>query len=245
MASYQYKVANPPPMLALVNPKGGEMATKKKTTAKKPAAHHKNAAHAKKAAPKKHRSSKALATRNPTTVTKKKTTTRKSFFRNPISSGVIGEGLELAGAGIAISFGKRFIQPLVGSFVGASPAANAGVTLGAAYGLGFIANLFGITRKYKKTLELAGWTLAGTQLAVAYVLPALNFGGGAAPAPAGMNGPTRMGMRGIGVWPGVPSGGGQRALPSPSAVGAPTTPAAAATMKGIGVWPGVPSGGPR
>lgn len=122
--------------------------------------------------------------------------------RNPVSSGVIAEGLVLGASGIVIGLTQPFVRGLVDKFVGASPLASAGVTLGTAYGLSWLAGMIKAASSYKKPLELAGWTLAFTQLATSYVLPMLRPGSG---APAGMSGPyRRRGMSGIAAVHGIP-----------------------------------------
>lgn len=229
------RVANPSPaVLALVNPKGRKkMATRKRrhstsrrrTAAKNPAK--------RRTATKRRRVSAVHRSRaaNPVKRVGRRRSVRR---RNPpvvSASGTVAEGLKLGVSGIVIGFSQKFVRPLVGNFLPSGPIANAGVTLGTAYGLGWLAGFTKFTSPYKRYLELAGWTIAATQLVTAYVLPALgNFTSGAA---AGMSGPRRQyrpGMRGIAAVTGIP----------PTIVPPPLPPpqAAANGMNGFATVPG-------
>lgn len=203
MALVKRKVANPvPSVLALVNPKGGKsMATKRRKTSA-PKKRHTKAPARKTASVKTHHTTAAFKG-NPT----KKRRTSRRHHRNPLTSGVVSEGLKLGASGVVIGIGQRFVRPLVGGFVGNSPIAQAGVTLGTAYGLGWLANLTSFTRPYRRYLELAGWTISLTQLITSYAGGFINSIGGA--APQGMQGggwarPYRRGLNGIAAIPNVP-----------------------------------------
>lgn len=230
MAMQKRRVANPAPaVLALVNPKGKRtMAAKKRSSTRRRRA----------ANPKRRRRTTT------TTTTAKRTTarrrraanpvakSRKRYSRrrrsNPVSSGVIGQGLELGASGIAIGLAQPFIRPLIARFVGNSPIASAGVTLATGYGLSFLAGMVGPARKYQRSLELAGWTLAFTQLVTSYVLPLIGGRGSAnPPAAAGLNG-YRRGMNGIAAVSAVP----------PGMVPAPVAAPAGNGMNGIAAVPG-------
>ena len=236
MASYKYTVANPVPMLAIVNgPKGGKMATKKKPAAKK-ATHHRAAPKKKTAAAKHHSSSTALARRNPTTPAKKAAPKKRThhkrglfgIFRIPVGNDVVVEGAKFGGSGIVIGYTQRFVRGLIGSALPAHPLVNAGITLGSAYGLGFVAGMFGPTRPLKRYVEITGWTLFWTQIATTYVLPKLT-GGAVAPAQQ-MAG--RRQMSGIGLMTKVPPN--VRSLPSAKATAAAPSKG---QMGGVGVRP--------
>lgn len=226
MAMQKRRVANPSPaVLALVNPKGKrKMATKKRSRRRRAVN------------PKRRRTTTTTAKR---TVSRRRRSnpimsrSRKRYGRrrrsNPVSSGVIGQGLELGASGIVIGLTQPMIRPLISRFVGNSPIAAAGVTLATGYGLSFVAGMIGPARKYQRSLELAGWTLAFTQLATTYVLPLLGGRGTAnPPAAAGLNG-YRRGLNGIAAVTSVP----------PGVVAPPAPPVKANNgMNGIAAVPG-------
>lgn len=227
MALVKRRVANPSPaVLALVNPKG----TKKMATRKR-----RSSTRRKTANPKRRRTTTTTAAkrttsrrhRNPIVAhnSRKRYTRRR---RNPVSGGVISEGLVLGGSGIVIGLAQPIIRPFIQRFIGNSPIASAGVTLATGYGLSFLAGMVGPAKKYQRSLELAGWTLAFTQLASQYVLPLLGGGRANPPATAGLNG-YRRGMNGIAAVPAVP----------PGLVPAPVAAAPAGNgMNGIAAVPG-------
>lgn len=225
MAMQKRRVANPAPaVLALVNPKGHRtMAAKKRSTRRRKAAN-----------PKRRRRTTITTTAKRTTSRRRSNPVAKSRKRysrrrrsNPVSGGVIGQGLELGASGIVIGLEQPFVRPLLARFIGSSPVASAGVTLATGYGLSFLAGMIGPVRKYQRSLELAGWTIAFTQLATSYVMPLLGGrGSGNPPQADGMSG-YRRGMRGIAAVPGVP----------PAVVAAPV-PQARQGMNGIAAVPG-------
>jgi hypothetical protein len=229
MAMQKRRVANPAPaVLALVNPKGKRtMAAKKRSSTRRRRA----------ANPKRRRRTTTTTTTAKRTTARRRSNpvakSRKRYSRrrrsNPVSGGVIGQGLELGASGIAIGLAQPFIRPLIARFVGQSPIASAGVTLLTGYGLSMLAGMVGPVRKYQRSLELAGWTLAFTQLVTSYVLPLLGGrGSGNPPAAAGLNG-YRRGMNGIAAVTAVP----------PGVVAPPAPPARAGNgMNGIAAIPG-------
>lgn len=201
MVSYKHRVANPVPLLAIVNPKGGKMATKKRTTAAKK----------RKTAP---RNTAAVRTRstaasfrksNPTkrkrtTVTKSK---RRVTRRNPTSS-LGGEILEFTLAGVGLGIAQPFVSPLIARFLPLGQFTQPAAAAISGYGLGWLAEKFAMTRRFGRPLKVLGISAA----AIGVVSPMVRglIGGGAA-AQQGMQGNGRRvwrGANGIALVPDIP-----------------------------------------
>lgn len=156
---------------------------------------------------------------------KRNPTRRHRRRRNPVSTGTIAEGFKLAVAGMVIGFVQPTVRNLIGRFLPTGPIASAGVTLGTAYGLGYLAKFTSFTRNWQRPIELAGWTIAATQLVTTYVLPALSGITAGAGVRTGMSGQR---MRGIAAVTGVPP---QILPPSP-------VPTSQQGMHGLATVPG-------
>jgi hypothetical protein len=138
---------------------------------------------------------------------------------------VIAGGFKLAAAGAVIGIFQPFVRSFVGQYVGASPIASAGITLGTAYALSFVAKFIPFTRKYEDDILLAGATIAAAQLISAYVQPYLKIGNN--PLMSGPRYGVRRGMRGIAAVHGIP----------PQIVPPPLPPQG--QMNGLAMRPGV------
>jgi hypothetical protein len=229
MANYQYKVANPVPMLAIVNPKGGKMATKKKAS---------SAAKPRKSTAKKTTSSKgkstAAARKNPTRYTSaaktvKKTTKRRSV-RNPLFSGVGGEAVNITVSTVGIGIVQPFVARLVGPLLPFGQYNTPILAAGTGWGLGWLFSKFAFTKRFAGTTQSVGIALGLTGIVAPFVSRLLNPQPAAAAQMAGWNGRGRQ-MNGIGVTPGVPP----RLIPA----AAPAAPQqrAGQGMGGVGTVP--------
>lgn len=223
MAMYKHRVANPVPLLAIVNPKGGKMATKKKTTAAKS---RKKTTTSKTAAVRSRSTAASFRKSNPT---KRRKSTKRSVSRRTTSRkrnpSVGGEIFEFTVAGVGLGIAQPFISPLIarllplGQFTQPAAAAISG------YGLGWLAEKVSFTKRFGRPLKILGVSAA----AIGIVSPLVRgLIGGAAPA-QGMNGPrfVRRGMNGIAAVSAVP----------PQLVPAPV-PVRQDGMNGIAAVPG-------
>lgn len=205
MASYQHKVANPVPLLAIVNPKGGKMATKRKTAAKrrKPTTRTTAAVRSRSTTASLRKSNPTRRRRKSTTVTKSK---RRVMRRNP-SSSLGGEILDFTLAGVGLGIAQPFISPLISRFLPLGAFTQPAAAAISGYGLGWIAEKFAMTRRFGRPLKVLGISAA----AIGVVSPMVRglIGGGSAPtAQQGMQGQggryIRRGMNGIALVPDIP-----------------------------------------
>ena len=203
MASYKHRVANPVPLLAIVNPKGGKMATRKrKTTAakrRKPTTRTTAAVRTRSTAASFRKSNPTKRKR--TTVTKSK---RRVTRRNPTSS-LGGEILEFTLAGVGLGIAQPFVSPLIARFLPLGQFTQPAAAAISGYGLGWLAEQFTMTKRFGRPLKVLGISAA----AIGVVSPMVRglIGGGAA-AQQGMqgNGGRRIwrGANGIALVPDIP-----------------------------------------
>lgn len=200
MTSYKHRVANPVPLLAIVNPKGGRMATKKKTTAAKS---RKKTTPRKTAAVRSRSTTGTFRKSNPTTKKRKTATVTKSkrrvARRNP---SVTGEIFEFTLAGVGLGIAQPFVSPLIARFLPLGQFTQPAAAAISGYGLGWLAEKFALTRRFGRPLKVLGVSAA----AIGIVSPLVRgLIGGGAPA-QGMQGPRRIwrGANGIALVPDIP-----------------------------------------
>jgi len=213
MVSYKHRVANPVPLLAIVNPKGGKMATRKRATT---AAKRRKPTTRKTAAVRSH-STASFRKSNPTRRRKRTTTVTKSkrrvTRRNP-SGGLGAEILDFTLAGVGLGIAQPFISPLIARFLPLGQFTQPAASALSGYGLGWLAGKFAITRRFSRPLQVLGISAA----AIGVVSPLVRgvIGGGAAAPAQGMQGPryVRRGMNGIALVTDIPPS--QIPLPPPT-----------------------------
>lgn len=83
-------------------------------------------------------------------------------------------GLRLAGAGAVIGLAQPMVRSFVAPYVGATPIASAGITLGTAWLVSKATSFIPFLKKYENDFLIAGATIAGAQLISAYVSPYLS-----------------------------------------------------------------------
>lgn len=235
------RVVNPAPsVLALVNPRkkrGKNMATRKRRRSTKrrtvrARAHNPiNPTRRKRSTRRKSHSvfAHSRRRRNPINPTHRRRVGRRRHRRNPLGGG--GEIIDFAGAGIGLGLAKPFAARFIGGLLPFGQYNDAALTALTGFGLSKLFEMFSVTRRFSKAVKVLGYSTAIIQI----VQPIVSRAIGTVTNGAGMSGPRRQGgMRGIGVWPGVPAGVPMIA-PAPQQQG----------MQGIGAWPGVPAGVPR
>ena len=205
MAMYKHRVANPVPLLAIVNPKGGKMATRKrKTTAakrRKPTTRKTAAVRTRSTAASFRKSNPTRRRRRTTTVTKSK---RRVTRRNP-SGGLGAEIFDFTLAGVGLGIAQPFISPLIARFLPLGQFTQPAASALSGYGLGWLAGKFAMTRRFARPLQVLGISAA----AIGVVSPLVRgiIGGGAAAPAQGMQGAPRYirrGMNGIALVPDIP-----------------------------------------
>lgn len=231
MALVRRRVQNPvQPMLALVNGsttrRSKNMATRKRRRSTRRRAHARNPINPinptrrRRSSTRRRRHSVFARRSNPINPTRRRRHSRRR--RNPLTGGLLVKGGRLALAGLAIGFIQPTVRGFVAPYVGTSPLASAGITVGTGWLVAKIASFIPFTKKYEEDILLAGVTLGLGQLAAFYA-PRFGIGGGAS-----LSGPRwpRRGMRGIGIATGIP----------PNVVPPlPPAPAANNGMQGIGM----------
>lgn len=204
MAMFKHKVANPVPLLAIVNPKGGKMATKQKTAAKK-----RKPTTRKTAAVRTRSTAASFRKSNPTK--KRKTTKAHSYSskrrvarRNP-SGGIGAEILDFTLAGVGLGIAQPFVSPLIARFLPLGQFTQPAAAAISGYGLGWLAEKFAFTRRFGRPLKVLGVSAAAIGI-VSPLVRGVIGGGNAAAAQQGMNGPRfiRRGMNGIALVPDIP-----------------------------------------
>lgn len=224
MTSYKHRVANPVPLLAIVNPKGGKMATRKrKTTAAK-----RRKTTTRKTAAVRSRSTASYRKSNPTkkrrtTKARRYTSKRRSVARRNPS--VTSEIFEFTLAGVGLGIAQPFVSPLIARFLPLGQFTQPAAAAISGYGLGWLAEKFAFTRRFGRPLKVLGVSAA----AIGVVSPLVRgLIGGGAPA-QGMQGPRRIwrGANGIALVPDVP----------PALVPAPPPPRQNSGMNGMATLP--------
>lgn len=230
MASYKHRVANPTPLLAIVNPKGGKMATKRKTAA---------AAKGRKKTTRRaalRTTTRATFRANPSTARKRTATKTKKQYthrRNP-SSTLATEIFDFSIAGVGLGIAQPFVAPMIARFLPLGQFTQPAAAAISGYGLGWLAEKFALTRRYGRPLKVLGVSAAVIGL-VNPIVRGFIGGGGTAQAPAqqgmqggGWNRPIRRGLNGIAVMTDVP----------PSIVPLPPPKPQTNGMNGIAAVPG-------
>lgn len=203
MAMFKHKVANPVPLLAIVNPKGGKMATKRKTAAKK-----RKPTTRKTAAVRTRSTAASFRKSNPVRrKSRKRTTSSKRHVarRNP-TGGIGAEILDFTLAGVGLGIAQPFVSPLIARFLPLGQFTQPAAAAISGYGLGWLAEKFAFTRRFGRPLKVLGVSAAAIGI-VSPLVRGVIGGGNAAAAQQGMNGPRyirRGGMNGIALVPDIP-----------------------------------------
>jgi len=206
MATYKHKVANPVPLLAIVNPKGGKMVTRKrKTAAKRRPARRATAAVRSRSTTAHLRKSNPTRRRKVTAAKSKRRVTRR---RSNPTGGLGNEILDFTLAGVGLGIAQPFVAPMIARFLPLGTFTQPAAAAISGYGLGWLAEKFAMTKRFGRPLKVLGISAA----AIGVVSPMVRglIGGGSAPVPQqqGMQGwraaPQRRGLNGIALIPDIP-----------------------------------------